>query len=134
MTNKYLDINTKFNKNTFNVQEFFDIIQEFLFDNKIPTDDLKANISFNEYEPMSDADWDKGEFQVSCLFSWIFYPIDIPKEQFKNVAENIEQLFKDQFKLSNYNVDCIRYDDSEYSSDGYDVELKLYINYGLDEN
>ena len=133
MENKYLDINTKFNETNFDRQELFDTIAEILLSNKFPIDDLKANISYSEYEAM--ADWDEDEFQVNCLFSWIFYPEDIPKKEFKKVALQIEDIFKEQFNIQHdYDVNCSRYDDSEYTNNGYDVELNLRINYKLDKN
>ena len=58
--------------------------------------------------------------------------IDVPKKDFKKVANKIEKLFKDKFKSDDwFEVDCVRYDDSEYSEYGYDVELLLRIHYKL---
>jgi len=132
MENKYLDVNTKFNETTFDKQELFYTVEEILRSNKFPIDDFKANIYYNEYEAM--ADWDEDEFQVNCTFSWIFYPEDVPKKEFKKIALQIEDLIRDQFKVKyEYDVNCSRYDDSEYTEHGYDVELKLKISYKLDK-
>ena len=132
MENKYLDINTKFNETTFDKQELFDSVEEILRINKFPIDDLKANIYYSEHLAM--ADWDEDEFQVDCLFSWIFYFEDISKKSFKKIALQIEDIFREQFNIQNeYDINCSRYDDSEYTDNGYDVELKLRITYKLDE-
>lgn len=121
----YLNPKTKFNEATFSDEEMFGIIGDFLYRNKIPVDDLKANISGREY-------YEDDEFEVNCKFSWIFYPEDVPKKDFKKVANKIEKLFKDKFKSDDwFEVDCVRYDDSEYSEHGYDVELILRIHYRL---
>lgn len=134
MENKYLDVNTKFKESTFDKQELFDTVEEILGNNKFPIDDLKANIYYSEYLAMSDADWDEDKFQVNCLFSWIFYPEDIPKKDFKKTAIRIEDIFREQFNIQfDYDVNCTRYDDSEYTDHGYDVELKLNIEYNLDK-
>lgn len=121
----YLDPKTRFNDDTFNDDEMYDAVGEFLYYNGIAPDDLKANISSREY-------YEDNEFEVNCKFSWIFYPEDVPKKDFKKVSNKIEKLFKNKFKSDDwFEVDCIRYDDSEYSQHGYDVELILRIHYGL---
>lgn len=131
MENKYLNTTTKFNETTFDKQELFDAVEELLRSNKFVIDDFKANISYNEHEAMLD--WDKDEFQVNCRFSWIFYLEDVPKAEFAKIALQIEKLFRDQFKVAYENdVECFRYDNSEYAEHGYDVELKLKISYELE--
>ena len=129
--NKYLNLNSKFNKQTFNKDELFDLVYDILCSNKIHIDDFKGNISCNEYYSLSNNDRDS--FDVDCTFSWIFYPEDIPKSKFKNVAMNIEEIIKNQFKLKKSTVKCIRYDDSEYTYNGYDVELELNMSYQLEK-
>lgn len=121
----YLDPKTQFNDATFSDDAMFNAIGEFLYKNNIQADDLKANISGREY-------YGDDEFEVNCKFQWIFYPEDVSKADFKKVAKNIEKLFKAQFKADDwFEVDCVRYDDSEYTEHGYDVELTLRIHYGL---
>ena len=131
MENKYLNTKTKFNENTFDKQELFDTVEEILRSNKFPIDDLKANITYNEY--LAVADWDNDEFQVNCLFSWIFYPEDVPKKEFVKISNQIEEIFTEEFNIQfRADIDCIRYADSEYSDHGYDVELRLHLDYNLD--
>ena len=77
--------------------------------------------------------WDM--YVVKCTFSWIFYNEDIPKSLFKSKAQEIEDIIRDNFKLNDYyDVRCIRYNDSQYTRSGYDVELELRIdiNHAID--
>lgn len=74
-------------------------------------------------------------YVVKCTFSWIFYNEDIPKSLFKSKAQEIEDIIRDNFKLNDYyDVICTRYNDSQYTRSGYDVELELRIdiNHAID--
>lgn len=132
MNDKYLDTNSKFNESTFDKYELFNAVEEILYKNKIPCDDLKGNISVtNDYKM---ADWDEDRCNVKCTFNWIIYNNDIPKDTFKSLAKKIEKIFMKQFNITDENdIDCYRYRDSDYTSDGFDVELKLYISYKFEE-
>ena len=121
----YLDVKTKFDKKSFDPNKMFDAIASILDKNNIPTDDLKGNIYGNEYDD---------EFDVRCKMSWIFYLEDVSKKDFKKTAEKIEDIFDKQFKDDEwFECNCTRYDDSEYTDKGYDVELDLRIHYAVAE-
>ena len=132
MKNIYLDTNEQFNDFTFNKREFFNTVEEILRSHKIPIDDLKANISCNVYEGINE--FDEDAFQVKCLFSWTFYFEDVTKKDFNKLALQIEEIFREQFNLQyEDDVKCTRYYDSEYTENGYDVDLKLRITYKLNK-
>lgn len=126
----FYDNKLELNEQIFDKQELFDTIEEFLYKNKYPIDDLKANISYSENEGFSDI---PGDFSIHCKFSWIVYNNDIPPKQFKELALKIEQDFESAFSAAT-EVECYRYrGNSEYANNGYDVELKLYLSYPLKE-
>lgn len=132
MNEKYLDRKSKFNKKTFDKFELFNLVEEILQKNKIPHDDFKGNIFVNNDPKI--ADWDEDSLSVKCTFSFIIYLNEIPKKDFNQIGEKIEQIFRDTFQLENEDdVKCYRFDDSEYADNGYDVEIKLYLKYAFEE-
>lgn len=132
MNKKYLDRKSKFNDNTFDKYELFDVVEEILHNNKIPCDDFKGNIYVDNDYKIYDCDEDACD--VRCTFSFVIYDCDLPKKNFRKLSEKIEKIFREQFSLDGADdVSCYRYNDSEYASDGYDVELKLHIRYAFEE-
>lgn len=132
MNEKYLDRKSKFNDKTFDKYELFYIVEEILHKNKIPCNEFKGNISVdNDYKI---ADWDEDKCEVQCTFNFIIYDCELPKKDFRKTAEKVEKIFREQFNINRSDdVVCNRYDDSEYASNGYDVELKLHICYAFEE-
>ena len=112
--------------------ELFYIVEEILHRNKIPYDELKGNIGVdNNYKV---ADWDEDTCEVYCTFNFIVYDCELSKKDFRKTAEKVEKIFREQFNLNRADdVVCNRYDESEYASYGYDVELKLRICYAFEE-
>lgn len=126
----YKDKKTAFNSETFNEEEFFNTIYEILRKVVVP-DDFKGNVFFSEDEPFSDI---PGYFIAKGTFSWIIYDSDTPKSEFKALAEKIEKHLTEVLNLSPTDtVECVRYDDSNYTNEGYDVDLKLIIKYEFEE-
>lgn len=132
MTIDFNDKNLELNENLFDKEELFDYVEELLGSNHIPIDDFKGNISYRENESFSDI---PGDFEINCHFAWIFYYDDITEKQFKKKSLEIESLLQDHFKELISEVDCYKYvGNSEYTEDGYDVELRFRLNYKLKEN
>lgn len=122
----YRDINHAFKEGEFDKYKFFDTVTNIFVENRILADDLKANIYVNEY-------YEDEEVDVKATFSWIFYTDDVPKKEFAKVAKDIENIFKNIYgKAFWFECDVVRYDDSYYTNDGYDVEMRFRTQFALE--
>lgn len=86
-----------------------------------PADDLKYTMSRKFYS-VDDID-------LYIKVEFILYDRDVPKSKFKKLSNTIEKEFASRFGFDN--VKCLKFPDSVYAEDGYDVELKLKKNIDL---
>ena len=134
MNENYLDTKHKFNELNFDKNEFFNLISNILSKNKVPFNDLKANIYPQKLK--KSVSWDKNLLKIKCVFNWFIYPEDVPQKEARTLANNIEKYITEEFHIDKNDdvCECIPYEYSERSGNGYDMDLKLYITYDYDES
>lgn len=106
------------------VDELVDSLIDTINAQGCQADDFKMN--------MSRTTWSADDIEFYCNCSFILYPEDTPKAKFKKLSTKIEDSIRSN--LNSRVVDCVRYDDSEYSSHGYDVSLTFKVDIDLSDS
>lgn len=127
----------KYNEATYDTSKLFEEVETILVKKlNLHPDDFKGNVNCQTFR------WNDGDndFEVNVHLYWIFYEEDVSKAKFKYfvrdlIRDEIRERYKELMIGYGSDVDCFRYDDSEYTSDknAYDVELHFRLTYKLKE-